>query len=167
MRKLLLIAIVILIACGGTDQSRQNACQYVREQMPGQSGNIKSVEVIGEDSVLTILLLSFGISEIYTEKTKLLDNEINIDQWRVFVDSMMTVENDVTSSWFMEKSFNDSLRLLPKYKDSWRKAYLVEVAMNSGAIKQYRVSMDQDGITPSSTADDIIKIVEEFDNAFH
>lgn len=169
MKKLLITTVIaILTACSdGADQDKRNACQYVREQMPQQSDNIKSVEVIDEDSVLTTLLLSFGASEIYTEKIKLLDNEISIDQWRVFTDSMMTLESDVTRSWFMDRAINDSLRLLPKYKDSWRKAYLIEVTMKSGATKQYRVCMNQDGVTPSNTADDIIKEVEKFDKAFH
>ena len=168
MKKILLATVIaILTASSEADQGKQNACKYVREQIPQQADNIKSVEVIGVDSVLTTLLLSFGASEIYTEKTKLLDNEISSDQWLTFVDSMMTVGSDVTHSWIMDKSDNDSLRLLPKYKGSWRKAYMVQVTMKSGATKQYRVCMDQDGVTPAMTADDIVKKSEEFYNAFN
>ena len=169
MKKLLFTSIVIalLTACSEADQGKRNACQYVREQIPNQADNIKSVEVVGEDSVLTTLLLSFGASEIYIEKTKFYDNEISREEWQAFSDSMMTVGSDVTHSWFMVKATNDSLRQLPKYKGSWRKAYQVEVTMKSGAKKQYRVCMDQDGVTPSMTADEIIKKSEDFYNAFH
>lgn len=168
MKKALLVITLLatITACNTEHTGEENACQYVREQMPLQADNIRSVEVIGEDSVLTTFLLSFGTSEIYTEKNKLLDNEITSSQWMAFIDSMMTVGGDVTQSWIMDKTINDSLRLLPKYRGSWRKAYMVRVTMKSGATEQHRVCMDKDGVTPVMTADKIIKESKVFYDAF-
>ena len=168
MKKVLLFITLLatITACSTEHTGRENACQYVREQMPLQAENIKKVEVIDEESVLTTLLLSFGISEIYIEKSKYISNEITNDKWFAFRDSMMTVGFDVRKAWIMDKITNDSLRLLPKYRGSWRKAYTVEVTMKSGANEQYRVCMDKDGVTPVATNDEIIKKSKEFFDAF-
>ena len=168
MKKVLLSITLLatIAACNTEHPGKENACQYVREQMPLQANNIKSVEVIGEDSVLTTLLLSFGTSEIYIEKSKHINNEITDDQWFAFRDSMMTIGFNVRASWTMYKTTNDSLRLLPKYRGSWRKAYTVEVTMKSGATEQYRVCMDKDGVTPVSTNNEIITKSKEFFDAF-
>ena len=169
MKKMMyLLAVIMMVACGETDQGRKNACQYVREQMPDQIANIKSVEVVKEDSVLSPFIISLGTSEIHSMRGDYYGGDITIEEWHVYQDSMLTIGLDAQRSWVMDKEWSDSLKQLPKYKESWRKAYLVEVTMKSGAIKQYRVCMDEAGTTPFMTIeqfqpklDDFLKALEE------
>lgn len=168
MKKMIhLLAITILAACSETDQGRQNACQYVREQMPEQMVNIKRVEVVKEDSVLSPFIISLGVSDIYSKRGDYYGGDITIEQWHAYTDSMLTLCFDFNNSWIMDKERTDSLKQLPKYRDSWRKAYLVEVIMKSGATKQYRVCMNEDGITPSMTSEEYIKRLDEFTKALN
>ena len=169
MKKLLFASIIALLtACSEADQGKHNACQYVREQIPQQTDNIKSVEVVGEDSVLSPLMIKFGVSEIYSKHGDFYDNDITIEEWHAYLDSMLSIGLDSQRSWIMNKEWNDSLKQMSKYQGSWRKAYWVEVTMKSGATKQYRVCMNEDGITPSMSfeqfqieLDDFMKALNE------
>lgn len=169
MRKSVLIIVLLvvtMIACN-TEQSKygeggRNACQYIREKLTEQVDNIQNVEVIGEDSMLSPYLLSLGTVEIYSRHSDFYGKEITIEQWHTFTDSMMTLGMDVTHTWLMDKNYNDSLRQLSKYHGLWRKAYLVEVTMKSGKNLNYRVCMNEDGITPYITQDEFMKKREDF-----
>lgn len=159
---MLLIMAVAIIACGETDQGRKNACQYVREQMPEQLVNIKSVEVVKVDSVISPFTISLGTSEIHSMRSDYYGGGIAIEEWRAYSDSMLSIGLDAERSWIMLKEWNDSLKMLSKYTELWRKAYLVEVTMKSGAIKQYRVCMNEDGITPFMTFEQFKPKLDEF-----
>lgn len=169
MKKLLLIIMVILTVLTSCNmnqakygQGGENACQYVREQMPEQAANIKNIEVLKEDSVLSPLMISFGTSEIYSKRSDYYGGDITIEELHTFTDSMLSVAFDSQRSWIMDKEWNDSLKQLSKYKGSWRKAYLVEVTMKSGAVSQERVCMNEDGITPIITSTQFKKSIDGF-----
>jgi hypothetical protein len=174
MKKLLLFIMVILavLTSCNTNQTKygqggENACQYVREQMPEQDANIKNIEAIKEDSVLSPLMISFGTSEIYSKRSDYYGGDITIEELHTFTDSMLSVAFDSQRSWIMDKEWNDSLKQLSKYKGSWRRAYLVEVTMKSGAVSQERVCMNEDGITPSTTYSKLKKSLDEFMKAIN
>ena len=165
----LLIVLVALTACDTSQfkygQGGINACQYVREQMQDQSVNIKNIEVIREDSVLSPLIILIGKTEIYKKSIDLYDGLIANKQWQEYIDSMVIVGYDVQRSWIMDKRDCDSLKQLSKYHGSWRKAYIVEVTMKSNTSKQYRVCMNEDGVTPSMTAEEYLKEQKEYERA--
>ena len=163
---LLIMMSIVLTACN-TDQMKygqggRNACQYVREQMSDQATNIKSVEITKEDSVLSPLIIIFGKTEIYQKRIDLYEGIITNGQLREYIDSMTTVCLDIQRSWIMDKELSDSLKQLPKYQESWRKAYWIEVTMKSNTTKQYRICMDEDGVTPSMTSEEFLKIQDEY-----
>lgn len=164
MRKVLLfIALLALVSCSEKnqkhDQGGENACQYIREKFPELREDIQSVDVVYDDSVMVLL---YKTLDIYEEQHKCFDNKITIKQLRAYRDSMQNIYFDVMRSWVMDKKDNDSLRHLSKYKGLWRKAYLIEVTMKSSKTSQYRVSMDEDGTTPSMTSDEFYKSSESF-----
>ena len=164
MRKVLfLIALLAMVSCNNNqsnyDQGGENACQYIREKFPELRDDIQSVDVVYDDSVMVWLYKSL---EIYEVHQKYFDNKITIEQLRAYRDSMQNIYFDVMRSWVMDKKDNDSLRHLSKYKGLWRKAYLIEVTMKSSKTSQYRVSMDEDGTTPSMTSDEFYKSSESF-----
>lgn len=155
MKKVLSITIMLLmlVSCRQSQyrNAGDNAIQYVREQMKDQLDNIESIDVVKEDSVLSSILLSFAETEFYMENVKYLNNEINTEQYRAFVDSIDRVMIDVTRSWWMDHEWGDSLKRLDKYSSSWRKAFIIQVTMKSGSKSYHRICMDQDGTTPSTT----------------
>ena len=170
MKKILLsIAVLMMTACNGSKygMAGDNAIQYVYEQMSDKRADINSVEIIKEDSVLSPILLSFGTTEIYSERTKYLGGEVSIEQYSAFKDSMMIMEGDVAKSWVMDKEWTDSLKKLPKYDGAWRKAFWLEVTMKSNQKLQYRMCLDQDGVTPYTNADGFMKEHQNFVEALN
>ena len=169
MKKIATVTIMLLVLVGCQQskygQAGENAIQYVREQMNDQKDNIKSVEITMEDSVLSTILLSFATTELYLQNTKYLGDEISRDHYHAFVDSIDRMMTDVTRSWIMDREWNDSLKQLPKYKNSWRKAFMIEVTMKSNQTLTYRICMDQDGTTPSMTSDQFMKQRDELQQA--
>ena len=169
MKKIATVTIMLLVLVGCQQskygQAGENAIQYVREQMNDQKDNIKSVEITMEDSVLSTILLSFATTELYLQNTNYLGDEISRDHYHAFVDSIDRMMTDVTRSWIMDREWNDSLKQLPKYKNSWRKAFMIEVTMKSNQTLTYRICMDQDGTTPSMTSDQFMKQRDELQQA--
>lgn len=169
--KRIIFAVMIVAAIVGCsqekskcDQAGENAIQYLYEQMTEKREDVKSVEIVKEDSVLGGFMLSILEMEVSSEYSKYLFNEISTSQFREFHDSMRTLFFDIANSWIMDKNENDSLKQLLKYRDKWRKAYLLEVTMKSNKKLQDRVCMDSDGVTPLMTIDESIKDREYFWN---
>ena len=126
------IMLLITLSCSSQNDGAKNACQYVREQMNDQAENIKSMEVVREDSVLDPYIAILN----------------NNDDWQEKLDAQ--------HSWIMMDEYCDSLKQLPKYKDKWHKAYIIEVTMKSSKVLTYRVCMEKNGITPQMTAQEFL-----------
>ena len=142
-------------------QGGENACQYVKEQVPGLREDIQSLEVIAEDSLLCDMVMSFGDITLSKQGAAFLTGEISKDQLRVTIDSIARAATDVEYSWRFSNVINDSLRKLSKYDGKWRKVYTVKVTMKSGITKEPRVLMDIDGKTPRMMERDMEKAIEE------
>ena len=156
---------MVLAGCNQTKMryglGAENACQYVKEQVPGLREDIQSVEVIAEDSLLCDIGMSFGNITLSKQGAAFLNGEISKDELSATIDSIAKAATDVEHSWRFSNVVNDSLRLLPKYDGMWRKVYTVKVTMKSGTTKEPRVLMDTDGKTPRMMERDMEKTIEE------
>ena len=166
MKKYLAIAILIVFtACNKTQmkygQGGKNACQFVKEQVPGLRDDIQDLEVIAEDSLLCDLGMTFGDLTLSKQGAAFLKGEISKDELSATIDSVAKAATDVEYSWRFSNVVNDSLKQLPKYDGLWRKVYTVKVTMKSGTTKEPRVLMDTDGKTPRMMERDMEKAIEE------
>jgi hypothetical protein len=166
MKNYLIIAILlVLTGCNQTQMKYglggKNACQFVKEQVPGLREDIQSLEVIAEDSLLCDMVMSFGDITLSKQGAAFLKGEISKDELRTTIDSIAKAATDVEYSWQFSNVINDSLKKLPKYKGLWRKVYTVRVTMKSGITKVPRVLMDTDGTTPRMMERDMEKAVGE------
>lgn len=148
MKKTLIILLALAaISCTGS-QGERNACQFVRENAGLLADNIKSVEVIGQDSAI---VLFFEKALLATRSADLKElaytGELSGDDVSSFkhcLDSIMQRYEDAMLSWQSSAMVADSVR----HKYDWRQVYTVKVTMQSGSTKTTRVLMDRDRITP-------------------
>lgn len=143
-------------------QGGVNACQYVREKLAIQADNIKSVEVIGEDSLMDDELPSAEVLDLLRSGTDYLDYKISKKEYEDIINKYKRMVDDVASSWAYSFK-NDSLRTIPEYDSSWHKVYEVEITMKSTRTKTIRVLMHNDGVTPRATEDEFLKIITDYD----
>ena len=163
MKKLLFTSIIALLtACSEADQGKHNACQYVREQIPNQADNIKSVEVVGEDSLLSDIILAFEQGRFAKAGNDYWQGNISREEYRKIIDEHDRILQDIFYSWAYSAVTNDSLRGIRKYDSCWRKVYTVRVTMKSGDTHEPRVMMDNDGITPYIIEKDMEMKLEEY-----
>lgn len=168
MKKVSSILIVLtLIGCGQVTISKygqggKNAAQYVREQMPELRDDIESLETTGEDSLLTDRMLSYGRVQFSQARVDFSEDNINREQYQQIIDSTANVLRDVRNSWIYGIVVNDSLRKLKQYEDNWAKVYTVTVKMKSGVEKEFRILMDNDGITPRMTQKEFGQKLQEY-----
>ena len=94
MKKVLLflLQLVIFTACN-TEQSKfgiggQHACQFVKEQVPELREDISNVEVIGEDSMICDIGLSFGFNRVLEAEMMYYDGKITRSELDHILDSM-------------------------------------------------------------------------------
>ena len=170
MKKVLLsiTALLVIAGCGEGNGSKygkggENACQYVREQIPNQTENIASINVVGEDSVLTDNILAFNQVKFAKAGSDFWKGTLSREDYQKIIDEESQVLYDIKMSWIAPDVAGDSLRKLDKYNSSWRKAYVVKVTMKSGDTKEPRVLMDMDGLTPRLLEMDFIKSLDEYD----
>ena len=166
MKKYLVIAfLLVLTGCNQTQmkygQGGKNACQFVKEQVPGLRDDIQDVEVIAEDSLLCDLGMTFGDLTLSKQGAAFLKGEISKEELRATIDSVAKAATDVEYSWRFSNVVNDSLKQLSKYDGMWRKVYTIKVTMKSGKTKEPRVLMDTDGKTPRMMERDMEKAIEE------
>lgn len=165
MNKIYVILLTIMTGCSQTQmkygKGGENACQFVKEQVPGLRDDIQSVEVISEDSLLSDIGMSFGDITLSKQGAAFLQGEISKDELRGTIDSVAKAATDLEYSWRFSNVINDSLRKLPKYDGLWRKVYTIRVTMKSGTTKEPRVLMEADGKTPRMMERDMEKAIEE------
>ena len=166
MKIFFIIAILfVLTGCNQTQmkygQGGKNACQFVKEQVPGLRDDIQDLEVIAEDSLLCDLGMTFGDLTLSKQGAAFLKGDISKDELSATIDSVAKAATDVEYSWRFSNVVNDSLKQLPKYDGLWRKVYTVKVTMKSGTTKEPRVLMDTDGKTPRMMERDMEKAIEE------
>ena len=169
MKNYLSIALLLVVTgCSQTQmkygEGGKNACQYVKEQVPELRDDIKSIEVIAEDSLLCDMGMNIGDATLSKQGVAFLKGEISKDVLSATIDSVAKAATDVEYSWRFSSVVNDSLRQLTKYDRLWRKVYTVRVTMKSGTTKEPRVLMDIDGTTPRKMERDMIKAIEEHTN---
>ncbi len=170
-----LLGLVGLMGCvngngngnGGTglvDYGRggENACQFVREQVPELREDIESVEVVGVDSLLSDSWLAFDRARFAIARSNYLKGEMSSDEYMGIIDERQQILSDVENSWVYGIVVNDSLKTLKKYDNVWRKVYKVKVKMKSGVIKEPRVLMDNDGETPRMLEKDFEMDLKEY-----
>lgn len=173
MKKILIFALaaVMVVGCsagkqGGqaaeTDKGAENACQFVKEQVPELREDIESVEVIETDTLLSDIILSFERIRFAEATTKFIDEEISRNEFEKIIQDRELILKDIGYSWDFGIVVNDSLRKLEKYESCWRKVYKVKVTMKSGTTREPRVLMDNDGITPRMLETKFGRELEEY-----
>ena len=144
----LLLMFVAMTACNNEQykygQGGKNACQFVNEKIVSQSDNIKSIEVIAEDSLLSDIGLTFATIRASNIKAAYFADLIPYSEMSRVLDSCKAELMYVEQSW----RYGTVSKKLKKFEYQWRKVYTVRVTMKSTITKETRVLMDQDGITP-------------------
>lgn len=156
MKKIFIAALVALMAvsCNNgenkntVDKGAENACQFVKEQIPELREDIASIEVIDVDTLLCDEMLSFTQIEFAKTITDFLNDSISKKEFKEIIELRELVMKDIGNSWEFGIVVNDSLRRLEKYDGCWRKVYKVKVTTKSGTTREPRVLMDRDGETP-------------------
>ena len=93
-----------------------NACQYVKEQVPGLREDIASVEVIGEDSLLSDIGLIFGSTMLAKSSAEFQEGTLSKDKFKAIIDSLAHDATDVEYSWRFSNVinvFSSDLFILP------------------------------------------------------
>ena len=164
MKKMILMMMMAVAGCTSSPygQGGENACQFVKEQVPGLRDNIAKMEVIAEDSLLSDIALAFSRGSFAQAGVDFLEGNISRENYQKIIDERAQLLQDIQDSWQFSMVVNDSLRRLSKYDDMWRKVYKVLVTMKSGDTKEPRVLMDNDGITPRMLEMDFGRQLEDY-----
>lgn len=155
-KALLIIMLLTALACSSEQrkygQGGRNACQFVKEQVPGLRDDIKKVEVIEEDSLLSDLGLTFASMRAGIIKTAYYEGRISYEEMDRVLDSCRAELMFVEQSW----KYGTVSTKVEKFRNQWRKIYTVRVTMKSGDTKEPRVLMEQDGVTPRKLESDFM-----------
>lgn len=167
MKKVLfLLMIVALIGCDNNrmkyGQGGVNAVQFVKEKVPELRDDIASIEVIKEDSLLSDIALVFDAVKFSKANVDFWEGTISREDYRNLIDERTHLLQDISSSWQFPMVVNDSLKKLDKFVYQWRKVYTVKVTMKSGVVKEPRVLMDNDGITPRMLESEFMKSLDDY-----
>lgn len=143
-------------------QGGNNACEYVREKSDLDREDIASVDVVGEDSLLGDSWLANDAYMFANATLKYLQGMMSVDDYASIVDERLTLLHDVAGSWDYGRLVNDSLRCLPKYDNVWRRVYVVRVTMKSQTSRDIRVLMENDGVRPRMTEEELIGELDRY-----
>lgn len=170
MKKLFLL-LFVMTACnnknGDNMQSQygtggENACQFVKEQVPGLREDIAKIEVIGEDSLLGDLGLTFASIRAGDIKMGYYQGKVSYDEMSRVLDSCQTELMYVEQSW----KYGNISKKQERFKYQWKKVYTVRVTMKSGVKKEPRVMMENDGITPLILEMDFFSKLDKYRTLF-
>lgn len=164
---LFVAAMMLLLACDNTlpkyGPGGANAVQFVKEQVPELRDDIKDIEVIAEDSLLSDAMLIITSPSFAKAAVDYLNGELSRGDYESIIDERSKILSDISYSWVFP-SINDSLKTLEKYQSYWRKVYTVRVTMKSGDVKEPRVLMDTDGISPRALESEFKRSMDEYES---
>lgn len=155
---------LLFVSCGqsGFGKGGSNAEQFVRENAVLVRDDIASIETVREDSVLGDTGIGFQTMKLLEAGTNYLQDNITRDEYAQIINEATLLMKDIQDCWDNPSVVGDSLRSLGKYSGMWRKAYTVEVTMNSSVKKTHVVLMDEDGTTPRMTERDFASTLDDF-----
>ena len=165
MKKVLLFlaTTLLMVGCiGKYGRGGQNACQFVKEQMPELRNDIKSVEVVEEDSLLCDKWLAYDQVVFARAGYEFTTGKMSRKKYEEVIDKYAGILQDINNSWMYGIVVNDSLKRLEKYDSHWRKVYKVCVTMKSGIKKDIRVMMEEDGLTPAIAEGPFAERLQEY-----
>jgi len=164
---IIVIAVSFIFVGCNNDRTRygqggENAIQFVKEQVPELSNDINKIEVIGEDSLLTDLGLTFASNRAASIKAAYYEGRVSYDEMERVLDSCKAELMVVEQSW----KYGTVSKKIKKYEYQWRKVYTIRVTMKSGVTKEPRVLMDQDGVTPRKLESDFMLDLLNYNSYF-
>lgn len=169
MKRIMIIVIAVSFIFVGCNNDRtrygqggENAIQFVKEQVPELSNDINKIEVIGEDSLLTDLGLTFASNRAASIKAAYYEGRVSYDEMERVLDSCKAELMVVEQSW----KYGTVSKKIKKYEYQWRKVYTIRVTMKSGVTKEPRVLMDQDGVTPRKLESDFMLDLLNYNSYF-
>ena len=169
MKRIMIIVIAVSFIFVGCNNDRtrygqggENAIQFVKEQVPELSNDINKIEVIGEDSLLTDLGLTFASNRAASIKAAYYEGRVSYDEMERVLDSCKAELMVVEQSW----KYGTVSKKNKKYEYQWRKVYTIRVTMKSGVTKEPRVLMDQDGVTPRKLESDFMLDLLNYNSYF-
>ena len=167
MRKALLtIALLAAVACSSEQmkygQGGRNACQFIKEQLPGLRDDIKTIEVIGEDSLLSDIGLTFASLRAGYVKTAYYEGRTSYEEMDRVLDSCWAELMFVEQSW----KYGTVSKKVEKFRNQWRKVYTVRATLKSGDTRENRVLMDKDGVTPRKLESDFLIDLTQYYSIF-
>lgn len=167
--RIIIIAIAVFFIFVGCNSDRTrygqggaNAIQFVKERVPELKNDIDKIEVIGEDSLLTDLGLTFASIRAANIKAAYYEGRVSYDEMDRVLDSCKAELMVVEQSW----KYGTVSKKIKKYEYQWRKVYTIRVTMKSGVTKEPRVLMDQDGVTPRKLESDFMLDLLNYNSYF-
>lgn len=168
MKNIFLITLAALVmACQQSDKGAKNAIQFVREEMSSLADDIKDIRVIGQDSVVFLLwetaavidsTARFAESSYYQLEAR---TKVDTEGFGTFLRRHGSTFDEAYQHWLTIPYTSDTVN----DKHSWRKIYLVEIEMKSGKVREERVIMDRDSITPRYTSQGYVQELKEYNDA--
>ena len=146
MKKVLMTMVVAaIVGCSSSPygQGGENACQFVKEQVPGLRDDIAKIEVVAVDTLLSDIGLMFATTRAGNVKLAYYDGKLSYAEMDRVLDSCQVELMHVENSWRYGVTPKDK-----KHRSQLRKVYTVRVTMKSGDMKEPRILMDEDGVTP-------------------
>ena len=148
MRNLILILLIVFCSCE-QDQGKRNATKFVEDAI-GRSlaldaSQVESIEIVDEDTLLSHAMLMVPLNEILKAKSQFIQGEITRDSLTSVCDKDFRYWEAVQTSWYVDSKFgkND-----PQYQTWLRRVFKFKVKFKDGKLREPRLVMDADGITP-------------------
>lgn len=165
MRKFyFLMAALAVFSCSGKyGKGGDNAAQFVREQVPGLRADIERIEVVGVDTLLSDVGLMFASNRASSAKMAFYAGRLSYDEVDFVLDSCAAELLHVNNSW----RYGVTPKGDGKYASQLRIVYTIRVTMKSGQVKEPRVLMEADGVTPRMLERDFETELLNYQSMFH
>lgn len=147
----------MLLGCN-RDQGVDNAKEYLQSSLPPES--VDKIDYLMSDSVLAYSLASIQFNCLAKASSDLASSQITTQQF----DSIKVRARETLSMIALSyKGVKDDI--LPSHRAFLRRAIYLDVKMKNGTNTLIGVVMDEDGLTPVATVDDLVKRLDRETNA--
>ena len=168
MKKMVMVATIsaMMVACNVDTKfgyGGSMAEKYVKEEVLRGHDDVKSVEVVKEDSLLCDVGLMFERKNAWRKKNDYFEGLISKDELKSYLDSCMDELSAISDSWKFGKKPDN----MERYEGKMRRVYTVKVTTVYGKVREIRVLMDNDGVTPRTTEeeflDNLVDYLDDFE----
>lgn len=169
MKKIFIFAVTALMAVGCSKPSEyghsgQRACDYVEDVIVKSGFEVKKVEIIEVDTLLSPAFLEDMDLEFRTNNAKYMSGGISAEEYKAYLMDYMKDTYKIMP-FMLSKSANDSLKNQEKYKPYFRRVYKIEATTSSkmNPKQTFYIMTDING-EPEYTEDEALHEAEQHRN---